>query len=116
VSFAPFYGDIFSGVAGNMDNLKDYIRKSPKGFILKILVQPKSAKNQIVGLHGDELKIKLTAPPVDNAANRMCLQFLAKQLDIPKSAVEILTGHSSRHKQLLIKAANPDMRRLKTDI
>ena len=101
-----------------MNNSDDFIRKSPEGIILKILVQPKSSKNQIVGPHGDELKIKLTAPPVDNAANRMCIQFLAKKLDIPKSAIEIIAGPASRHKQLLVnytraESADSEYRQLK---
>jgi uncharacterized protein (TIGR00251 family) len=57
----------------------------------------------IVGLHGDALKIKLTAPPVDNAANAMCVKFLAKALSVPKSSIDIIAGHTSRNKQVLLK-------------
>jgi uncharacterized protein (TIGR00251 family) len=58
----------------------------------------------IAGLHDGELKIKLTAPPVDNAANQMCLKFLAKSLSVSKSALEIIAGHNSRHKQILLRS------------
>jgi len=60
----------------------------------------------IAGQHGDALKIKLTAPPVDDAANKMCVQYLAKCLKIPKSSIEIISGHTSRTKQLLLKYKN----------
>jgi uncharacterized protein (TIGR00251 family) len=79
-------------------------RHHPDGLIFKILVQPRSSKNMIAGIHDEALKIKLTAPPVDNAANRMCLKFLAKALNISKSALEIIAGHNSRHKQILLRS------------
>jgi len=60
----------------------------------------------IAGRHGDALKIKLTAPPVDDAANKMCVQFLAKCLKIPKSSIEIISGHTSRTKRLLLRYKN----------
>ena len=78
-----------------------HIRQTPEGVIFKVLVQPRSSKNMISGLHDEALKTKLTAPPVDNAANRMCLKFLAKGLGVSKSNLEISTGHNSRHKQIL---------------
>ncbi len=78
------------------------IQKKPDGIVVKVHVQPKSSKNAVAGLHADALKIKLTAPPVDNAANRMCIQFLAKTLDLRKSQLEIISGPTSRIKQILI--------------
>jgi uncharacterized protein len=57
----------------------------------------------IAGQHGDALKIKLTAPPVDGAANKMCVQYLAKFLKVPKSSIEIISGHTSRTKRLLVR-------------
>ena len=82
------------------------IHKSPEGVAFKVLVQPRSSKNMITGLHGDALKIKLTAPPVDNAANKMCLKFLAKSLGISRTSIEIIAGHTSRHKQILLRSEN----------
>ena len=67
-------------------------------------MQPRSAKNTIVGLHDDALKLKLTAAPVDNAANKMCVKFLAKTLGVSKSQVEIISGHTSRTKQILLRS------------
>ena len=60
----------------------------------------------IAGQHGDALKIKLTAPPVDGAANKMCIQYLAKCLKIPKSSIEIISGHHSRTKRFLLRSKN----------
>ncbi len=57
----------------------------------------------IAGRHGDELKIKLTAPPVDGAANKMCVKYLAKRLGVSKGSLEILSGGASRRKRLLIR-------------
>ncbi len=79
------------------------INQRPEGISFKVFVQPKSSKNMIAGLHGDALKIRLTAPPVDNAANRLCIKYLAKCLKVPKSALGILSGHTGRNKLLLFK-------------
>ena len=82
------------------------IKESPEGIRFKAFIQPRSSKNEIVGLHGDALKIRLTAPPVDNAANKMCIKFLAKTLGIPKSSIDIASGHTSRTKQILLRHKN----------
>ena len=79
------------------------IRQTPDGVVFKVLVQPRSSKNWIAGFHDGALKIKLTAPPVDNAANQMCLKFLAKSLRVSRSALDIIAGHNSRHKQILLR-------------
>jgi hypothetical protein len=79
------------------------LKERPDGWVLKVFVQPRSAANRIVGLHGDAMKIKLTAPPVDNAANQMCMAFLAKCLEIPKTRLEIVAGGSGRAKQILVR-------------
>lgn len=83
-----------------------FIEENSSGIQFKIFVQPRSSKNAISGLHGDALKIKLTAPPVDNAANKMCIQFLAKALKVPKSSLEILSGHTGRTKRVLLRYAD----------
>ncbi len=91
-------------------------RQTPEGVIFRVLVQPGSSKNMISGLHDEALKIKLTAAPVDNAANRMCLKFLAKCPGVSKSRLEISADHSSRHKQILLRPdrINPSADEYKT--
>jgi uncharacterized protein YggU (UPF0235/DUF167 family) len=59
----------------------------------------------VVGLQGEELKLALTAPPVDGAANKACALFLAKLSGLPKSSVRILSGETSRHKRFLLEGA-----------
>ena len=76
------------------------IKEDTQGITFKVYVQPRSSQNMIVGCHGDAIKIKLTAPPVDNAANKMCVEYLAKTLKIPKSSLEIVSGHNSRTKRM----------------
>lgn len=61
-------------------------------------VQPKAARTELAGLHGDALKIRLAAPPVDGAANDELVRFLAEQLRTSKSHVQIRSGHTSRRK------------------
>ena len=71
-------------------------------MVIKVFVLPRSSKNSIVGPHEDTLKIKLTAPPVAGEANRLCIKFLAKCLGMPKTSMEIISGASSRNKQVLV--------------
>lgn len=66
-------------------------------------IQPRASKNEIAGMHGDALKIRLTAPPVGGAANKMCLKYMAKCLSVPVSRLEILSGQTSRTKHVLLK-------------
>ncbi len=82
-----------------------FLQETPQGIVIKIYVQPRSSRNRIIGLHGDALKITIQAPPVDDAANRMCVEFLAKCLNLPRSAIEIIGGHTSRMKRLLLRFA-----------
>ena len=79
-----------------------FIEEKDNAIAFKVFVQPKSARNMIIGCHGDALKIKLTAPPVDGAANKMCIKFFSKILGISKSSIEIQSGHASRTKILRI--------------
>ena len=79
-----------------------FVRDNPRGLMLDLFVQPRAKQKMIAGIHGNALKIKLTAPPVDGAANKMCLDFLAKLFNIPKSAVSIISGQSGRTKRLFI--------------
>ncbi len=69
---------------------------------LSLRVQPRASRNAVVGWTGDTLKIRLTAPPVEGAANAACLAFLADLLDLPQSQFEILRGERSRNKVVQI--------------
>jgi uncharacterized protein (TIGR00251 family) len=88
------------------------IQHHPAGLTFKICVQPRSSRNMVVGLLGDALKVKLTAPPVEGAANTMCIEFLARCLGVPRSSVEIRAGQTARIKQILIRCDPADKPRL----
>jgi len=78
------------------------IKATGQGLAFSVYVQPRSSKAAIVGCHDNALKIKLTAPPVGGAANKQCIQILAKALGLPKSAMAITGGRTSRLKQISI--------------
>jgi uncharacterized protein (TIGR00251 family) len=78
------------------------VDENENGCTFQVRVQPKSRRNEIIGLHGDALKIRLTAPPTEGKANQALRKFLAKQLGVPPSSVEILTGHTSRQKRVRV--------------
>lgn len=73
---------------------------------LAIHVQPRASRNAVVGWHGDALKVALTAPPVDGAANAALIAFIAEYFGLRRSQVSLLRGDSSRQK-LLALAADP---------
>ena len=72
------------------------------GTVIRLHLQPRASTTGIVGIHGDELKVKVTSPPVDDAANQLCTAFFAKLFKVAKSDVTIISGHKSRHKRLRI--------------
>ena len=78
------------------------------GIILNLHIQPRASKNEVCGLQDNALKIRLTSPPVDGAANKLCREFLADLFDVPKSAVEIISGETSRHKRVRVRSNDPD--------
>jgi uncharacterized protein (TIGR00251 family) len=84
-----------------------YLRETSGGTLLSVKLQPRASKNEIGEALGDELKIKVTAPPVDAAANQALVNFLAEKLDCPRGKVELLRGHASRHKKLLLHGFAP---------
>lgn len=72
------------------------------GLVLRLYIQPKASRDSLVGLHGDELKVAITAPPVDGQANAHLVKYLAKQFRVAKSQVLIEKGVLGRHKQIKI--------------
>jgi len=82
-----------------------WLRVTPAGVELRILVQPRASCDEVVGVQGEELKIRLAAPPVDGAANAACCAFFAKLCRLPRSRVTLVAGESSRHKRLLLSGA-----------
>ena len=67
-----------------------------------VRVQPRARRNAVIGELGDALKLALTAPPVEGRANEACIEFLAEVLDVPRSAVSIISGQASRNKVIRV--------------
>lgn len=75
---------------------------------LAVKLQPRAAKNEIEGALGNELKIKVTAPPVDAAANQALIDLLANKLECSRGSIQIVRGQTSRHKTLAISGVTVD--------
>jgi uncharacterized protein (TIGR00251 family) len=82
--------------------MPDWLRSVDGGVILSLHVQPRASKNEIVGVVEGALKLRLTSPPVEGAANKLCCEFIAKVCGTPKRDVTIVSGEKSRHKRLLV--------------
>ncbi len=82
--------------------------KATETATLSVRIQPRASKNEIVSREGGGIKIRLTAPPVDGAANDALVRFLADTLSVSKSSVEIVSGHTSRDKIVRISGLNSD--------
>lgn len=82
--------------------MADAVQRAEQDIVLHVYIQPKASRDQIVGLHGEELKIAITAPPVDGKANAHLTKYLAKQFKVAKNAITIEKGELGRHKQVRI--------------
>ena len=81
---------------------------APPQATLSVRVQPRASRNEVAGLVGETLKIRLTAPPVEGEANKACLDFLAKLLDCSPSRLAIIQGARSRSKVIRITGLTPE--------
>ena len=89
--------------------MNDWCRTAADGRLtLTLHIQPGAKKTEFAGLHGDALKIRLAAPPVDGKANEALVKFVAETLGLPKSAVELKSGQTSRRKVLEVRGATPE--------
>ncbi len=78
------------------------IEPSPNGVRLRLRIQARASRTEVVGLYGEAIRIRLAAPPVDGAANRALLRFLASTLSVPLPAVTMKSGAAGRDKVILI--------------
>jgi uncharacterized protein len=85
-----------------------FIRQAPGGVLISVKLQPRARSDEVGEALGDELKIKVTAPPVDAAANQALLRLLAEKLDRPPGSIRLVRGHTSRHKLLHIAGVSPE--------
>ncbi|HXR05638.1 MAG TPA: DUF167 domain-containing protein [Verrucomicrobiae bacterium] len=88
--------------------LPNLLREHPDGVLLSVKLQPRASATEIGELLGGELRIKVTAPPVDAAANEALIELLAEKLDCARNRIELIRGHKSRHKVLKLHGFTPE--------
>ena len=86
------------------------IKETHQGIVLKLKIIPNSSKNDII-LEDDFIKVKVTAQPVENKANKALVEFLSKSFKIPKTSIEIIKGDTSKEKTLLFKITDAEKRK-----
>jgi hypothetical protein len=89
-----------------------WYRRTNQGWLITVHAQPGAKKSAVAGLHGEALKIRVAAPPVEGKANDALTAFVAKSLGMPRRAVSIVKGESSREKLLLVADTAADPARL----
>jgi uncharacterized protein (TIGR00251 family) len=93
--------------------VSDWLRVAVDGRLtLTLHIQPGAKKTEVAGEHGDALKIRLAAPPVDGKANAALLSFIAERLGVAKSAVTLKSGQTSRRKVVEVEGAPAEAGRL----
>ena len=88
--------------------MSTYVSESTAGVVLRVQVQTRASKDEVVGPHGDLLKVRITAAPVAGAANKHLLKFLAKKLKIPQGQLSLKSGATSRAKSIAIEGMSAD--------
>ncbi len=89
-----------------------YLTENKDGdTLLSLYIQPKASQNRFCGLHGEEMKLAITAPPVDGKANKAVQTFVAKFFKVAKADVILHSGQQSRHKRLLIRGITAEKAR-----
>ncbi|MCL1040657.1 DUF167 family protein YggU [Shewanella marisflavi] len=78
------------------------VTREQEDLLIRLYIQPKASRDQIIGPHGDELKVAITAPPIDGKANAHLCKFLAKQFKTAKGNILIEKGELGRHKQIRV--------------
>ncbi|MCJ7451957.1 MAG: DUF167 family protein [Steroidobacteraceae bacterium] len=83
--------------------MADWLTRHDDRVTLALRVQPRASRDEVAGLHGDRLKLRITAPPVDGAANEHLCRFLARLFGIPPSRVTLLKGTTGRDKLVALE-------------
>ena len=90
-------------------------RRDGRDLVLEVRVQPRASRSEFAGLHGDRVRVRLQAPPVDGRANAALVEFLAEAFDVPRARVTIEHGLAGRDKRVRIRDAGavaPQMKAL----
>lgn len=84
------------------------VTATPEGLLFTVHVQPRASRSEICGAKEGELRLRLTSPPVEDAANKQCVELIAKTLGVAKSKVSIKSGAKSRHKVVKVEGVDHD--------
>lgn len=84
------------------------VTATPEGLLFTVHVQPRASRSEICGAKEGELRLRLTSPPVEDAANKQCVELIAKTLGVAKSKVSIKSGAKSRHKVVKVEGVEHD--------
>jgi len=83
------------------------VRETPQGLILPVLLTPGASRDALRGEHDGRAKVAVTAPPERGKANKALCEFLARRLGVRKSQVKVVSGHTSRQKEVLVERVSP---------
>jgi len=92
--------------------MDSWAKRVAQGWLLAIHAQPGAKRTEIAGLHGNALKVRLAAPPVEGRANDALVAFIACALGVPKASVSVVRGGAARRKSVLVSAPQTDPTRL----
>jgi uncharacterized protein (TIGR00251 family) len=85
--------------------LPAWLQRHPDRITLALRVQPRASRDEVAGLHGDRLKLRISAPPVEGAANRHLCRYLAELFQVPASSVRLVRGERGRDKTIEVTGA-----------
>jgi len=88
--------------------LSEFMSQTDQGIVMNVHIQPRASRTEFVGLHGNALKFRISAPPVEGLANEALCGYLAKAFRISKGSVVICSGHEARQKRVLLKGVSPE--------
>jgi uncharacterized protein (TIGR00251 family) len=88
--------------------LSDFISRTEQGIVMNVHIQPRASRTEYVGFHGNALKFRISAPPVEGLANEALCGYLAKVFRISKGSVVICSGQEARQKRVLLKGVSPE--------
>lgn len=95
--------------APRRESMPVWLKEDKRGVVICCHIQPGGSRSEVVGEHGERIKIKIKAPPVDGKANKELIAFLSKLLRMPKSSLGILRGETSRQKDVLCLGADLEL-------
>jgi uncharacterized protein (TIGR00251 family) len=86
----------------------DFVERRAEGVVLRIRLQPRASRDAVIGESGGRLRVSVTAPPVEDAANEAVVKYISKTLGVSKSSVQLLRGKKAREKDFLIQGADAE--------